>query len=65
MGAAGQELLFPLPVHIRPACSRMPECGHLTLSSWVNAAVAVAGFLGFFLFSMSNEYDHALWLFRV
>lgn len=33
-------------------------------SSWVSVVVAVADFF-FFLFSISNEYDHALWLFRV
>lgn len=44
MGAAGQELLFPLPGKVCPDCGSMLGSGHLTISSWVNVIVAVADF---------------------
>lgn len=52
MSAVGQELLFPLPGNVCPSCSGMLESGCLTISSWVNAALAVSDFL--LLFSMRN-----------
>ena len=45
VGAAGQDLLFAFPGKVRAACSGTSESGHLTITSWVNAAVAVADFL--------------------
>lgn len=62
MGAAGQELLFPLLGNVCPDCSGMLRSGHLTVGSWVNAVVAIADFIFFFV---QYEYDHALWLFKV